>query len=264
MQIRALSLIASAILIASCGGGGGDGGGGSGGGPGPTNASPGGIWTGTDPTTGYRILGLITEGGRAQFLVDDGYPPTQYWGSISTSGNQVSSNSLQVANELTYFGTATLTGTITERQRIAATLNFTPVAGCAPSVCPPAQTAQVTLDFSTVYNQSGSLSRVVGNWRDQFTGQVYSVNSNGEVFLQDSDTGCIINGRISEIDTRYNAYDIRYDFSSCRIPYESLNGTRATGLLTMDSSQVPNLAVFAAQYRVNAVTYTVFGQAEKT
>lgn len=264
MSRKLLSIIAGSALLASCGGGGGDGGGGNSGGQGSTSVSPGGIWTGTDPSTGYDIIGLITEGGRAQFLVLDENPPTQYWGAITTSGSQINSNSLQVANELTYFGTATLSGTISERQRISATLNFTPATGCAPTVCPPAQSAQVTLNFNPIYNQSGSLSRIVGNWRDRFTGQVYSVDSNGVVFLQDSDTGCIINGRISEIDTRFNAYDVRYDFSSCRIPYESLNNTRATGLLTMDASVVPNVAVFAAQYRVNGITYTVFGEVEKT
>ena len=252
------------MTLSGCGGGGGAGGGTNSGGGGATSASPGGIWNGTDPTTGKEIIGLITESGRAQFLVLDEYPPTQYWGSVSTSGNQITGNSLQVANELTYFGTATLSGTISERQRIAATVNFTPATGCAPTVCPPAQSVQINLVFNPVYNQSGSLSRLVGNWSDVYTGQVYSVNSNGEVFLQDSETGCVVNGRISEIDTRYNAYDVRYDFSNCRIPYESLNGTRATGLLTMDATQSPNLAVFAAQYRVGSITYTVFGAVEKT
>jgi len=255
-----------AVLIASCGGGGGGGGGSSGGGTTPpiANAAVGGIWSGRDPISGANVLGVVSEDGRAQFAIFDGGYPTQYWGTLSTNGNSVTSSNFQVADDLTYFGTATISGTISARQSLNLTISFTPAAGCAASVCGTARTASGTLTFSTLYNRGGSLSRVAGNWRDVGTGQIYNINASGVVFLQDAVTGCFVNGQVSTINTNFNAYSATYTFTNCRIPYTALNNTTATGLVTVDDVVTPNRIFLGAQYRASGVTYTVYGEATKT
>lgn len=259
-----LFVTALTLGLASCGGGGG-GGGNSGGVSAPPiqNASPGGIWQGRN-RLGELILGLVAEDGRFQFIVEDGVPYTQYWGTLTTSGNTISGSNFQVAYGTTYLGTATLTGgSITARQTMAGTLNYTPVAGCSPTVCPPAQSELTTLTFNPVYNQGGALSRIVGNWRDAFTGQTVNINASGVFFSQDAGTGCITNGQVSTINTTYNAYSVTYTFSGCRFPYNIQNGTTATGLAFVDTSVSPNNAYFAGQYRVGNTAYAVYAAGPK-
>ena len=251
-----------AITLSACGGGGG--GSSSGGGSTPiANAAVGGIWTGKDPISSADVVGLIAEDGRAQFVVFDGGAPTQYWGTLSTSGNNISSSNVQVADDLTYFGTAAISGTITARQSMTISVSFTPAAGCAASVCGTARTGSGPLTFNAIYNRGGALSRVVGNWRDVVTSQIYNINASGVVFLQDAVTGCIINGQVSTINTSFNAYSATYTYTSCRIPYTALNNTTATGLVAVDDTVSPNRIVLGAQYRASGTTYTVYGEATK-
>lgn len=225
--------------------------------PPPTAASPGGIWRGRDSITGQEILGLIAEDGRTQFVVFDGIPPTQYWGRVTLSGTSLSGN-LDVADELTYFGTATVSGTLTPRERISGTLRFTPAAGGA------VQTSSVTLTFDTLYNRPSSLSRVSGNWRDVVTGVIYNVNSSGVIFAQDAVSGCVINGGITIINANFNAYSVQYTYSGCRGIYAFYNGTNATGLAALDDTTSPNRVAFGLQYRQGNVSYATYGEAVKT
>jgi hypothetical protein len=254
---RSISISTITLLLAACGGGGDDANNNAGSAPPPSNSSPGGIWRGRDSATGQEIIGVIAEDGRAQFVVFDGIPPTQYWGRVSTSGSSLSGN-LDVADELNYYGTATVTGTVNPRQQLSATLRFTPV----PSG--PVQTTSVTLTFDTLYNRPSSLSRVSGNWRDVITGAIYNVNSSGVVFAQDSFTGCIINGGISIINSNFNAYAVQYTYSGCRGIYAFYNGTNATGLAVLNDTVTPNRVAFGLQYRQGNTSYATYGEAIKS
>jgi hypothetical protein len=266
-NLKTFGVLLAAITLTSCGGGGGGSSGNSGGGsttPPVSNASPGGIWSGRDPITGFPVLAVVAEDGRTQVVVDDGFPFTQYWGTLGTSGNNITSSTFQVADTNVYYGTATVTGTVAARSSLSLNVSFTPAAGCPAATCGTARSASGTLSFDTLYNRGGALSRVVGNWRDLSTTQVWNINSSGVVFQQDAATGCIINGQISTINTQYNAYSATYTFQSCRIPYTQLNGTTATGLVVVDDVRVPNRIYLGAQYRSGGVAYTVYGVADKT
>ena len=253
-----------AVFLASCGGGGGGGGGAGGSTPPPVqNASPGGIWQGRDPQ-GNLILGLVAEDGRFQFLIDDFAPYTQYWGTLSVNGNSVSGSNVQVAAGTTYIGTISVTGgSVTARSSLSVTGNFTPASGCSVSVCGSPSTSTTSLTFNPVYNQGGALSRIVGNWRDNETGQTVNINSAGVIFAQEAATGCVINGQVSTINTSFNAYAVTYNFASCRFPYNIQNGTTATGLAFVDTSVNPNNIYFAGQYRAGNTAYTVYGAGPK-
>ena len=209
-------------MLSACGGGGSSGGGA----PNPpiANASPGGLWQGIDPISRLPVYALATEDGRFQLIVDDGAPLTQYWGTLATSGNSLSSSNVQVATGTSYLGTANITGgSITARQSMTATVSFTPAPGCSPAVCGNAQSGSISLTFNPVYNQGGALSRIAGNWQDVETGQIINVNGAGVVFSQEA----------------------------------------ATGLAFVDSSVTPNRAYFAGQYRVGNTAYTTYAYGPK-
>ncbi len=236
--LRLSLVVGLASALCACGGGGGSS---SGGGGTPTppvsNASPGGIWQGIDPISRLPVYALAAEDGRFQLIVDDAAPVTQYWGTLVTSGNSLSSSNIHLAKGPTYLGTATITGgSLTARQSMTASVSFTPAPGCAVAVCGGPQSGTLSLSFNPVYNQGGALSRITGNWPDAFTGQIININSAGVLFAQEVSTGCITNEQ---------------------------NGTTATGLAFVDTSVTPNRAYFAGQYRVGNTAYSVYGAGPK-
>ena len=172
--LRLSLVVGLASALCACGGGGG--GSSSGGGgtltPPVSNASPGGIWQGIDPISRLPVYALAAEDGRFQLIVDDPAPVTQYWGTLVTSGNSLSSSNIQLAKGPTYLGTATITGgSLITRQSMTAPVSFTPAPGCAVAVCGGPQSGTLTLTFNPVYNQGGALSRIRGGnrktWRNE-------------------------------------------------------------------------------------------------
>ncbi len=254
----ALSVFIS-IAVSACGGGGGgsSGGGTSGGGNPVVNASPGGIWSGTNTATGLPVLGLVSENGLGHFLQQDG---VQYFGNVTTSGNNVTANYTGVVPYGSSFvdgslsGTGTITGTIVERSSLSLQTSFKTAAGNSSS-------GTMNLTFNPLYNLDSSLATIAGNWRDPDTLAVINVNSNGVVFAQDNVSGCVVNGQIGIINSNYNAYTVSYTYSSCRGFYSSLNATTATGLGALDNSVSPN--VFIIGVTNNVARYSFIGRYPK-
>jgi hypothetical protein len=203
-----------------------------------TNASPGGIWQGTDPVSGLALYGVITESGQFHFFLADG---AQYVGTLTTSGDTVSGTlSGYLPSGLFYpdgstHGTGTVTGTIMERQTISATINYTTANGSSSS-------DSGSLTFNTLYDSGSSLTTIAGNYRDPETNTTISVDDSGVIFAQDAANGCVVNGQISIIDSQYDAYQVQYSFSSCQGSGAYLNNTTATGLAALDTTVSPNLA----------------------
>jgi hypothetical protein len=242
-QPRTAAVVGMLALWALAGCGGGGGGGGSS--PTavtptvPTNASPGGVWNGTDQATGLALVGLVTETGEFHFIRSD---DTQYFGTLTTSGNNVSGNLTGVTAVGYVFpdgsttGTGTYTGTVQARSTLNGSVRFTTQRG-------ETATGNSTLSFNSVYNQSSSLAKIAGNYRDLDTNAVINLSSNGVIFSQDPVTACIVNGVVTVINSSYNAYRVEYSFTGCRSPYTRLNGTTARGLATLDTTTSPNRAV---------------------
>jgi len=66
------------------------------------------------------------------------------------------------------------------------------------------------------------------------------------VFSQDATTGCVINGAVSVIDARFNAYGVKLSFTGCKGSLANLNSTTAYGLMTLDESgKTPRLMIGA-------------------
>gem|GEM_PF-1658379 len=228
----------------SAGSDGGSGGndGGSSGGPGtPTNASPGGIWEG-QTSTGQLILGLATESGEFHFITGDG---VQYFGTVTTSGNTASASYTGVTafgtvfQDGSSFGTGTLTGSIEQRSSLIGTTSFTTEKGM---VIP----GTIALTYNPVYERDSSLPTIAGNFRQDETNYVLSINSDGVAFLQDPDSGCTVNGTVSIIDAEYNAYRVEYTYQNCTGIDAVLNGLEFTGLATLYPVEDRELLILAA------------------
>lgn len=247
---RTFSLVfSSLILTASCGGG-GEGDGPPNPPPPPPDASPGGIWVGTT-STGATVVGLVTETGEFHFLQDDG---VQYFGTVGISQDSVSADFTGVTEFGTAFtdgsttGTGTLTGTVQERDSLTGDSTFTTTLGTDID-------STLELSYDALYERDSSLAAIAGNYRNTATNAIVNVNGNGELFSQDSVTGCVINGTVEVINSTFNAYLVQYRFSSCNGAYASLNDTVANGLGTLDNTVSPERAIIGV---VNAVAGYAF------
>jgi hypothetical protein len=150
-------MLVAVVVLTACGGGGG------GSTPAPiSNASPGGIWQGTDSITGLSIYGIITESGEFRFLRADG---SQYFGTVTTSGNNISGSFGGILPAGSFYadgsnhGTGTISGTIEARQTISATIGFTTAGGTSSS-------GTISLTFNPLYDSGSSLATVAGDYLD--------------------------------------------------------------------------------------------------
>lgn len=236
------------VLLTSCGGGGG-----GGNDPPPPNASPGGIWMGTDSVSGLAVEGIVDESGDAHFLRSDG---VQYVATVTTSGDSFTAN----VNAYTPLGTTfadgsthatgTVTGTINERVSITATTNFTTDKGTATN-------GTLDLTFNQLYSQASSLAAIAGNYTDVSTGTTVSVDGNGVIVAQDATTGCVVNGNVTIIDATYNAYVVSVSYASCTGASAVLNGATLTGLATLDTSVSPVQVIAGVSGTNGGVTYAI-------
>lgn len=211
------------VFLAACGGGGG--------GSGPTstpmpqqNASPGGIWTGTDPVSGLQIEGLVDESGNFHFIRSDG---AQYIGAAATSGNSLSST-FQGFTAVGYawpdgstHGTGSLSGTVTSRQTINAQVSFTTDAGSKSG-------GNLTLTFDSLYDSGGALSTIEGSYGDSY-GDTATVYSSGQVFYQSASTGCSGSGTASVPNSQYDLYQVNITLQGCTGADAALNGVALAG-----------------------------------
>lgn len=237
-RVRVTLLAALSATLVACGGGGGGSGSGS---PPPPNASAGGLWVGT-LTDGTGVVAIVAENGDFHVLQEDG---VQHFGTVTTSQSSVSSSFVGVTLIGTTFpdgathGTGTLTGTVQERVRLSATSSFRTSAGTNSST-------GVTLDYDPLHERDSSLAAVAGNYQDFATGSIVSIDANGSAFTQDPLTGCVTNGTLSIIDSRFNVYRVQYSYSSCQGAFAVLNGVNFRGLATLDNTTPPEaLIIFA-------------------
>lgn len=232
-------------MVHGCGGGGSSGAS-SGVAPAPTptpTVSAGGIWYG-DARWGIDwndYVGMVTETGRAYFASEQGSWVTSV--QVATSGNTVTGGTFSPTNHVISVlngdpafldapgGSPMLNGTAISR----STLNV-------QAAFPGTNTLVMELGYERGrYEQPSSLGTVAGNyaaWWDLLDEQAtLNVNSDGTLFLQAPQSGCVVNGQISIINASYNLYDISYSFSSCAAQvYLPLNGVTFTGLARL----VPN------------------------
>lgn len=256
--ILSVAALVAAVSLTACGGGGGSSSTGvptppptGGGAAPPAPSTVGGIWQGSIPSLGVSVIGLVAETGEFHFLQSD---DVQYFGTLSASGSSLSGAYVGVTPVGFTFldgsttGTGTITGSVGARSSMAVQSAFRTALNNT-------STANFTLTYSAVYERPSSLATIAGNYRDPSTNAVINVNSAGVVFSQDATTGCVINGQVSIIDARYNAYRVQYSFSSCRGADMVLNGTTANGLATLDNTVSPERAIIGVVNQAARYSY---------
>ena len=243
------------VCLSGCGGSGGDlsGTGNSGGGSSTPNASPGGIWKGTETVSGEQVFGVADELGDFWFERADG---VLYAGTATTSGTSLSANfDGYVLNGNTFpdgsnYGTGTLSGTIEARTSISAKTQFTTANSNS-------STGQLSLTFDTLYNSASSLATISGNFTISTDGTAVTIGSNGTLYSQDSKTGCVLNGTVYIINASYNAYKVVFDLASCTGASVAVNGVQFTGVATLDTSVSPQVVYLWATGASGSAKYAL-------
>jgi len=137
------------------------------------------------------------------------------------------------------YGTGSITGTVAQRATLTLTDTDTTANGTMFS---PTTT---TWTYNSLYSQPSSLATIAGNYTDGSA--TLSIDGNGVIFEQDSN-GCVLNGQVSIPDASYNAYTFSVTFTGCpNVP----NGTTATGIGTLDTTQSPNQLIAGLRGTVN-------------
>jgi hypothetical protein len=231
MSVKTVSILAITCLLAACGGGSGSSGSVA---PPTSSADPGGIWTGTDSGTGLAVTALIAESGQAQVIRADG---AQYFGNVTVSGNSLSGTLSGVAPFGTTFpdgsrhGTGKFTGTLAEHSSIQATVTFTTDNG-------ETSTGTSSLTFQSLYEGIANVANFAGTWTDTNNGVAVSITSGGAIFVQDSNTGCVINGQIDVVQANYNLWAASIDYANCQGPAAALNGIEFAGMVELNGNGI--------------------------
>ncbi len=260
---RVAVAVAAFGLLTACGGGSGSGsltGSGNGSGTTPSNASPGGIWRGTDSISGLQVLGLVDEAGEFHFMRSD---DVQYVGTASVSGNSVTASFDGYAPMGTTFadgsthGTGSVSGTVQARTTLSLTSQFKTDSGNASS-------GTLDLTFDTLYNSASSLATIAGNYTNPQNNVAVTVNSDGSIFSQDPSSGCVLNGTVSIINASYNAYRVAFAYASCTGAAAVLNGIQFSGLGTLDNAVTPEQAILGVTAQSGGTSYALVFQLNRS
>jgi len=216
----------SLLVLAGCGGGGGDGGGITRPPP-PANDSPGGIWAGERPN-GTPIVVLISETGEIRILDEFG---NQGFGTVVVTNQTNVTANYRIAPPFgdtvidgSESATCSFAGTLQERVSMEYQLDCMTSLGTAFG-------GAITLTYSAAYDTDSSLASIAGQY--DADGDVLTIDATGAVFLQGSQTGCVVNGQVSVLRSAWNLYAVTAATENCQPPYDPLNGASWEGLGTV-------------------------------
>jgi len=219
------------------------------------NASPGGIWVGTDAVSSMPALGLVAENGDLIFTAGGVINGSAYYvGRFTADGNSIDANIEIIASQNSHYpdgatwGTGSLGGQIVERTSIAGgvTINTDP----PPPAEGHAYDDTLALTFSTQYNRASALATIAGNYGPGSL--ALTISSDGVLFAQDSVFGCVINGTVATIDSRFNMYAVTLSTMNCLAEFGVPDGAQLKGLATLNNSQSPEYVLIEAADTVSA------------
>lgn len=209
---------------------------------GTTDASATGVWSGTDSVTGLAVTAFVDVAGQGVFFRSDG---VQFTGAVQVSGSTLAvtvdgySDFPAAFSDNSTYGIGTLNGTVTTATGITATLTFTTNGGTALS-------GNWGLNFEAQSNNASSTTAVSGNYTDNVTGAVTSINTSGTMTSQNPNNGCVLNGSISTNDSSHDIYQVSFSYGNCAGAYSVLNGVQFTGLATLSGSSPAQLTLAVA------------------
>jgi hypothetical protein len=196
----------------------------------------GGLWRGNDPFSGKPMVGIIAENRQAVLMLQDG---TQYFGVAGVKAERLSAM-LAVGNATGMQGGVQIQAMVKTGNSITGKATLSPKTG-GP------KTGDISLAFDPLYTRGSSLAKVAGNYKNAASGAVININATGVLFSQEEASGCVINGSLAMIDSRFNAYATRLSFSSCKADKAALNGTNAVGVMFLDDTVSPAKLVLGVQ-----------------
>jgi hypothetical protein len=206
-----------------------------------SNATPTGVWSGTDSVSGLAVTAIINSTGQAAFLRADG---VQFDGTVQMSGNGLAvavdgySNFGATFSDGATTGVGTLTGTVITGTSLTATLSFTTSDGTSIG-------GSWSLSFDTLSSSGSSLTAVSANYTDPSSGATVSIDGLGDINSQDPTTDCVLNGTVSTTDKSVDVYQIAWVYQSCTGSAASLNGIHLSGMAVLDSTNSPAQLVIA-------------------
>ena len=227
-----------------------------------TNASPTGIWNGTDSVSNLQLAAIINSSGQAYFYRSDG---VVFAGVVQVAGTTLAASVdgytvypvQQFADGSTY-GVGTLNGTVTTGATMTATLSFTTDGGTALD-------GDWSLTYSSLSGDASSLAAITGNYRDidaspaTLADTTLSISGAGVLSAQVAANGCVLNGTVTTDDASFDVYQVSYTLASCAGEYAVLNGVQFTGLAIVDSSASPTDIVLAVSGQSSAgVNYAIW------
>lgn len=86
---------------------------------------------------------------------------------------------------------------------------------------------------------------------------VTSIGPDGSIFEQDPNFGCVTNGRVSIIDSDFNAYDYQFDISNCTGQLANLNGASFFGTASLCDTSGQDTLKVAATGVVDGISVSV-------
>jgi hypothetical protein len=202
-------------------------------------ASVGGIWRGEMMAPSGVALPtfiLVTEDGRffSVAVHSDNVCADVAQGTLISATGQIGVQIDCAFSDGSVSGTAALSGSFVPRSTLTLTSADTTSLGT------PLQAEVGTLTFDNVYNEASSISQLEGRWI-LTSGVLLTIASDGTLSSVDGGTGCVMNGKVSLIDARYNAYALSATYSDCQPSASAFNGLTATGLMSLDNTQDANV-----------------------
>jgi hypothetical protein len=252
-NVKYLLAISSLLFtLAGCGGGGGSGDDGAGSGDGETSIekSIGGIWSrnvSIDGTTFIDSIGLVAETGRFFFSSPLAFDS----GTFSTSESNFTGNLKAYLPDGEAFAIVNgeISGSFVEREQISGTSRFEDGT--------PGST--FLYNYDPTYEIPSSLNSIAGlysgtNEQGNFA-EVFTIDASGAVTGFDAD-GCVANGDIKLVDTRYTIYEIQLVISACETDrnisglaaYLPGGGNDSDSLVTLaDDGSAPVISILSRQ-----------------
>jgi hypothetical protein len=195
---------------------------------GATSVSPGGIYTGS--VANSDALALITEKGEFHIVIPEGN--IHYVGQMQSSPTGMTATLAGVTELGSTFGdgsrtgTGTMTGVVSPRDGIGATLTFRTANGTT-------STSQVVLDFDTSYLTPGGLQQLQGTYGSSGSA---GITDSGTFSSFDASTNCAGLGTIQILDLRYNMFYVKYSYTGCAGASAVLNNVEFTGFAVTGQS----------------------------
>lgn len=175
------------------------------------------------------VVGIVTETGEFQFIGLDGQ---QIFGNLTVTGNNLAGSGSWVLPPNTTtaggsrYGDTVISGTVQEQASISG--NFASTGSEGDSF-----TGSVSLVYDEDYERPSSLAIIAGTYTAG--NESLAINGQGDVFIQAADSGCVGNGSVAVLDSRYAVYGVSFEFESCQGDQDILNGQAFSGLAILTS-----------------------------